>query len=248
MADRDEVIGRLDPTLLDTTWNFDDPAGSEAIFRKHLATLDPHGIAAAELATQIARALGLQGRFDEADAVLDGIASEHPVVEARVNLERGRIRNSGGDPAAAVPLFLSALDHARIAGNDYLAVDALHMLAIIDQPRAGHWMRQGIALTEASADPRTRRWQGALHNNLGWTLHDNEDFGAALVQFEHALAAYEATGTPEQVHIAQWTIARCLRSLGREEEALTIQERLAADDPPDAWVADEIAILKGTAG
>ncbi len=113
MVDRDEVVDRLDPTLLDTIWNFDDPAGSEAIFRKHIAQLEPGSIAAAELAMQIARAMGLQGRFDEADAVLDSIASEHPVVGGRVKLERGE----SGTPVAIRPRHSPSPNRRSIQGT-----------------------------------------------------------------------------------------------------------------------------------
>jgi len=73
MTDRDDAIERLDPALLDHLWDFGDPAGTESRFHEHLAQLEPGSIAAAELTTQIARAMGLQGRFDEADSLLDGI-------------------------------------------------------------------------------------------------------------------------------------------------------------------------------
>ncbi len=74
----------VDGALLDNFWDFGDPAGSEARFRKQLGPLDPKGIAAAELTTQLARALGLQDRFTEASAVLDGIDHPHPVVQAQL--------------------------------------------------------------------------------------------------------------------------------------------------------------------
>ena len=154
----------LDTTWLDDAWDFGDPPGSEARFRERLSTLDPASVEAAELTTQVARAMGLEGRIAEADALLDTISSEHPVVLARCNLERGRLRNSSGNGAESVSWFLQALEEARLASDDYLAVDALHMLAIVDEPGTTNWMRDGLAVAAASDDPRARRWQGALHN------------------------------------------------------------------------------------
>jgi tetratricopeptide (TPR) repeat protein len=234
--------------LLDTLWDLGDPAGSEGRLRAHLDRLDPEGIAAAELRTQVARALGLQGRFDEATAMLAGITGRHPVVLARLDLERGRVLNSSGKPGSAIPFFTRALDHARTADDDYLAVDALHMLAIVDSEHAAGRTREALGIAEASPDPRTRRWRGTLHNNAGWTLHDSGDFEGALREFEQAHGAFEETGTRQQVHIAHWTIARCLRSLGRNPEALEIQQRLADDDPPDEYVTEEIALLRRATG
>jgi tetratricopeptide (TPR) repeat protein len=234
----------LDPRELDALWNFDDPAGSEARLRERLATFAPGSVAAAELQTQIGRALGLQGRYPEGHDALDAIRNEHPQVLTRVSLERGRLYNSAGESAAAIPFFHKALAHADAAGNEALAIDALHMLAIADSERAEDWTRQGLARAEAATDPRVRRWRGPLHNNLGWALHDRGEYDSALPEFEAALAAYEESGTPVQVHIAHWAIARCLRSLGQYGEALAIQERLARDDPPDPFVDEEIAVLR----
>lgn len=115
----------------------------------------------------LARALGLQGRFEEAGAVLDGVSHPHPLARSRVALEQGRLRNSAGNPAAAIPYLRDALAHADAAGSDALAIDVLHMLAIADTDRADDWTRQGLARAGASSDPRARRWRGALHNTLG---------------------------------------------------------------------------------
>jgi hypothetical protein len=53
-------------------------------------------VARAVLETQLARALGLQARHDEADRVLERIDAPLPAIRARASLERGRLRNSGG--------------------------------------------------------------------------------------------------------------------------------------------------------
>jgi tetratricopeptide (TPR) repeat protein len=117
------------------------------------------------------------------------------------------------------------------------------MLAIADAANAAEWTRQGIDRATQSDDPLVRSWLGPLHNNLGWTHHDAGNYTAALAEFEAALVAFESHGTPFQAHVAHWTIARCLRSLGRLDEALAIQRRLAANDPLDPYVDGEIALL-----
>ena len=160
-----------------------------------------------------------------------------PVVAVRVALERGRVCNSSGRPIDAVPFFARALDLARTAGEDYLAVDAAHMLAIADEAQAQKWTREALHLIAGADDPRTARWSGALHNNLGWALHDGGDPAGALDEFVAAQAAFDATGTPEQQRVARWTLARCLRTLGRCVEALDIQQRLHESGPADGYVA-----------
>ena len=46
--------------------------------------------------TQLGRAIGLQGRYEEADALLDAVDGDEPTVAVRVLLERGRVLNSSG--------------------------------------------------------------------------------------------------------------------------------------------------------
>src|SRR6476661_163618 len=65
----------LEPRIRET-WDFDRPTESEARFRGLLAHEKPASPTHAILATQLARSLGLQQRFDEANAVLDSVEVE----------------------------------------------------------------------------------------------------------------------------------------------------------------------------
>jgi tetratricopeptide (TPR) repeat protein len=47
--------------------------------------------------------------------------------------------------------------------------------------------------------------------------------------FKRALALREEQGKPPQIRIARWMVARVLRSLERYDEALAIQQGLAAE-------------------
>jgi len=234
----------------DAFWNFDDPAGTEMAFRKILDSEASDWVEhdRAELLSQIARTLGLQGKFEAADAVLEEgqkAAVGHPRAEARVLLERGRVRNSSGDKAGAIPLFEQALIKADEAEEDFLAIDAIHMLAIASPPeKQMHWHREGIKRSEQSQDPRVRGWLGSLYNNLGWSLHDAEMYGEALSTFEKALAFRIEQGKEGPIRIAKWCVARCLRSLSRPSEALEMQRQLhqecASANAPDGYVEEEI--------
>jgi tetratricopeptide (TPR) repeat protein len=237
------MTDRLDPARLDALWDFDDPEGSAERFREELASASP--IAAAELSTQLARALGLAGRGDDADAVLADIPETAPVVAIRLALERGRRLNSSGRPEHAVPYFERALELARAEDDDFLAVDAAHMLAIAEPVRALEHSQTALDIIAETPDERTKRWDISLHNNLGWWHHDAEEYDSALAEFELADAAARARGTLDQQQLAQWAIARCYRSLGRTEEALAIQERLLVERPDDEFVLEELAELRG---
>src|SRR5262245_27322592 len=99
------------PDKIDALWDYDHPTESEAAFRHALKTLDEPIDAAVrlELLTQIARAQGLQRRFDEAHTTLDAVEAHvdgsTPRVRVRYLLERGRVYNSSRQPERAQPYF-----------------------------------------------------------------------------------------------------------------------------------------------
>jgi tetratricopeptide (TPR) repeat protein len=239
-------VGRLDPYLLDDLWDFDHPAISERRFRELINRTPVGRCAHAELTTQLARAVGLQGRYDEATELLDAVEvldCDLPVVRIRLRLERGRVLNSSGAVDRAVANFREALESAQASGEEFLEVDAAHMLAIADRERADGWTELALRVVVKARDPRTQRWAGALHNNAGWSRLDVGDYAAALDEFEAALAAYSLHGTVEQVRVARWAVGRALRSLARFAEALDIQQRLAALGPADGYVQEELTEL-----
>ena len=201
----------LTQALLDELWDFGDATASEARLRYAATTADAGD--RAELETQVARALGLQDRFAEGDRVLDAIHSDAAVVRARVALERGRLRNSEGDPGAAVPLFVAAAEAAASAHLLFLRIDALHMLAIADADGSARWTTEALALLENTDDPRTLRWNVALHNNAGWTHFDSGRFAEALTAFEHARDAAERWGTAQQVQWADEALSEARAAL-----------------------------------
>jgi len=234
-------------------WDFDRPDVSEERFRAALGAAT--GSDALVLRTQLARALGLQRRFDEAAAELDAVPDNgDPLVRTYRELERGRVLNSGGDPDGARAHFLTALAEAEAAGLDHLAADAAHMMAIVEPGEAQlPWAERALAIAEASADPRARRWIGSVSHNLGWTLHGLGRHEEALAVWRRALTFREEQFREEQsreehgdagaLHIAQWTVARGLRSLGRYEEALAIQRDLAGWVESDGYVREELGEL-----
>lgn len=204
----------LDQKTLDRLWDFDNPELSEQRFREAMADEKYDADERAELATQLGRAIGLQGRFEEADALLDAIDGEdEPTVGVRIVLERGRLLNSSGHAAMAVPLFEQAAELGDHLGEEFLAVDALHMLAIADADHAELWTRSALEYASTAHDPNTRRWMVALHNNLGWSLHGAGRLTEALVEFQLAEQWADRVGTPAQQQYARDAIAECEHAL-----------------------------------
>lgn len=242
----DERINKL--------WNFGDPAATEVRFVEVLGRADyaPGTATRAELLTQIARSQGLQRKFDEArrtlseaDALMASLGDAAKVARVRWHLERGRTDNSSktGDRGRAD--FLKALDLAQAAGEENLAGDAVHMMAIIEPPDAAlEWSHRGIRMAEEAKSEKAKNWLGPLYNNTGWTYHDRKEYGKALELFEKSLAYRTEKKQEDEIRIAKWTIARCLRSLGRFEEALSRQQALHAEfeaaKKTDGYVFEEL--------
>lgn len=197
---------------LDELWNFDDPEQSAQRFAGAAANADPED--ADEYRTQEARALGLQGLFDEASALLDHINAERasPAARARIVLERGRIANSAGCPEGAVPHFAEAVEIATDHGLDFLRIDGLHMLAIADTEREADWFAQAVRAAEAATDGRTQRWNVALHNNHGWNLFDGGDIDGAIAELELAQQWADRVGTEFQRQLAREGLDRARRA------------------------------------
>lgn len=233
-------------------WDYNDPAATEARFRDLIPRAIESGDAGyyAELLTQIARAQGLKGEFEAAHATLDSayavMEEENSVAMARYLLERGRAYNSSGEPDTSRGYFLKAYDLATDIGADFYAVDALHMLGIVEPPeKQMEYNLKALALAERSEDERARKWRGSLYNNMGWTYHEQAEYERALGMFQKSLAFREEIDDTAGVLIAKWTIARTQRSLGNVEEALAMQLGLEKDIeeyglPGDGYVYEEI--------
>ena len=85
-------------------WNFDDLDGSERRFQDQLKK-ETSDAGRAEVLTQLGRAQGLRAMFSDGDHLIDraqALSDGSAVVEARIQMERGRLRNSSGDTGAAL--------------------------------------------------------------------------------------------------------------------------------------------------
>ncbi len=205
-------------TLLDELWDFEDPAGSEQRFAVEEGSESHTDSERAELVTQRARALGLQRRFEDGHALLDSLGDpSDAAVRTRVALEAGRLLNSAGRPAEAVPEFETAAGTAETASLLFLQIDALHMLAIADETRSSEWAAQAIDLALAAPDDRTRRWLVSLHNNLGWGHFDGGRLNEALDHFQQAQEWAEQVGNEQQKVWAREAIDECAAAMAQRD-------------------------------
>ncbi len=237
------------PPDIDALWDYSHPDQTEARFREVLLQVPEADPAFLELLTQIARAQGLQRKFEQAHKTLDQVqrrlADTGSRPKVRYLLERGRVLNSSGKPEEARPLFDQAADMATQLNEDFYAVDALHMLAIVAPPGQSLALNlQAIQHAERSRQERARNWLGSLYNNTGWSYHEMGEFEAALETFQKAETWQRSMGRLPELRIASWCVARTLRSLNRFEEALSrqlaLEEEWAADGETDGFVFEEI--------
>jgi len=233
----------------DALWDYSHPDRTETKFCEILLQFPEDNPVFLELLTQIARAQGLQQKFDHAHQTLDqvkrrlGPTPSRPKI--RYLLERGRLFNSSGKAEVARPFFGQALDLAQQLQQDFYAVDALHMLALVSPPAQSLTLnKQAIELAKSSKQERARNWLGSLYNNLGWVYHELSKYALALDAFEKAETWQRSKGRVVETRIAAWCIGRTLRSLGRLDEALSRQMALMGEwesvGQQDGYVYEEI--------
>ena len=214
------------------------------------------------LQTQIARTFGLRRQFFKARSILSSIginiATAAPEVQIHYSLELGRTYASAAHPAdmrtsdhdkTAREHYLHAFQTAKRAGLDALAIDALHMMPIVDADpsRQLAWNQKAIAFVEQSTQPESKRWEGALRNNVGYAKHLLGEYDEALRQFRLSLEAYQKDENIEAVRIAHWMIAWTYRAQKRYAEAIDIQLSLEREwhavGKPDPYVFEELQHL-----
>ena len=230
-------------------WDFDDLDGTERRFQDLLAAeQDPS--ARAEVLTQLGRVQGLQGNFAAGERLLEEaetLAGSSERAGVRIDLERGRLIRSGGDPESALPLFASAFESASAGDELFLAADAAHMAAIAAPTQEARlaWTARGVELAE-SGDGSASYWIGPLLNNLGWDQFDAGEYGAALETFEKALRAREAD--PENqagIALARYAVAKALQALDQHADAAVQLELAVAwtetEHKPDGWFHEALA-------
>ncbi len=244
----------------DRMWDFQDPEGTEARFTEIIPIAEREGNTSykAQLYTQIARAQGMQGKFDEAHKTLnkaDALVNPTNVMSnIRILLERGRVYNTQGMPEKAKPLFVKAMDIGRMNNFDVMTIDAIHMLGIVDPPEKQiEWNLLAMSIAEESEDQRVKGWLGPLYNNIGWSYYDLGDYENAQIMFEKSLDFRESIQDQQGIRIGKWTLGHLYRIINKLDKALDIQLALENeindnDLPKDGFVLEELAELYAIKG
>ena len=245
----DEVSKLLD------LWDYSDPAATEMLFVSltEEAGQSDNTEYLPILITQLARTHSLRDDFTLAHQQLDQAKSLIGEQKSRpwvfLLLERGRTYNSSGSKLKALEYFEEAFITAEIIGDDYLAIDAAHMVAIAETlENQMKWNIIALGIAETSKSHRARSWLGSLYNNMAWTLFDQGDYEKALDLFDKAVDFRREKKNLRRLQIARWAVARTYRALHRIDEALQIQQSLLSETetkglPADGYVVEELAEL-----
>lgn len=239
----------------DKLWDYDNPSETEKKFRDLIPVIKDSKDKSSylQLLTQTARTLGLQMKFDEAHELLDEVdpllTDDLYVAKIRYLLERGRTFRSSKQVEKSRDFFLKAYELAVKHNEDNYAIDAAHMLGIIEPYKeAQEWNELAIKLTEKTNDEKAKKWLGPLYNNTAWNYHDNKEYEKALETFRKNVDFHTKRQSKQQLIIAKWSVARALRSLERTDEALEMQLSLLKEIEEkgleqDGYIYEELAEL-----
>ena len=235
----------IDPKPL---WDFDNPKASQEKFAM-LAQSTDNEVDKAILFTQVARALGLQGHFEQGFEILESIISNSPEVQAFIHIETGRLLRSSGKPDQAKPEFEIAAELTKASNREELHIDALHMIALVlPQAEQIPFTLRTLDQARSAKSPEAKNWVASILNNLGMSYSGEGDWEKALECFEEALIERKRMGKQSTVFIARYMVGWALRNLNRNQEALDyqleLQKDLALAGDSDEYVDKEVELLK----
>jgi len=215
--------------------NFDDLfIGDPSEIEKNLRELLPKAKALKDqsiylqMMARIALTEALQKKFEDAHNTLNTaeklLKSGDHLARARILLERGRVYQQADNVELATPLFKQSYEISKKHQFDEHMLDAAHMIGIVseDVHEKIKWNELAIELAKESKVPRGRAWLGPLYHNVGQAYIEVEQYQNALNASEKALEYRKQEGYAPNVRVAKWSVARAMRFLNRQNEALPI--------------------------
>lgn len=85
------------------------------------------------------------------------------------------------------------------------------------------WLQQAMQLVQQSKCPDAKLWLPQINLMAGWHAYDIHHYEDALVNFQTAISATDATRPDAKLFGLFWSKARALRALNRVSEALELQ-------------------------
>jgi len=221
----------------DDLWNLGEPVVIETEFRKLLPQAESlkNKSIYLQILSQIALTQALQKRFDDAHKTLNNaealLTPEYELAHVRILLERGRVFQQAAKIPEARVCLEQSFELSTKHNFDFHTINAAHMIAIVASTTTEKitWNQRALDLAAKTQDQRAQNWLGSLYNNLGQNYLEAKQFEKALAVFQKALECREKEDYAPNIRYAKWSVARALRSLGRLDEALTIQNAVLKD-------------------
>lgn len=194
---------------------------------------DPHYHC--QLLTQIARAQGLQRKFEAANKTLDHtlkvMRDMTSITFVRYLLERGRVYGAAEQQVRAKTFFREAWAMSNRVQADAYAIDAALQLASIQATRETQleWCLRALQRARDTRDDSAKQSLSAVHERLGWVYHQLGEFESALDCFRQVVAVRQTQGNAKALSGAKWCVGRVLRSLDKCQDAYRIQQDLLAE-------------------
>ena len=111
---------------------------------------------------------------------------------------------ASGDSKRARILFNDAFIIADRLGDDYLAIDAAHMMAISEALSNQHkWHVIAVNIAEASTSDFARNWLGTLYNNMAWTYFEKGSYDKVQELFNKVVQFRQDKGQARREQIAR---------------------------------------------
>lgn len=174
----------------------------------------------------LARTYSMLKRLDEGQPFLDQAASlsreDQPIAHARFLWTTARYSNDRGDTATALTQYQHMHDYCLKQERFQDAIDATHMLALLDPDREKQieWALAGIDAAERGG---FESMLAILWNNLGWTYDELKRHDDALHALQQArIFHYKHSNRLSQL-IADYAVGYALRMAGKPKEAQTAQ-------------------------
>lgn len=239
LNDSDGVHNKMssnsEPNNMSKLENFDDLfVGNPIDIEKNLRELLPQAFALEDKSTylqilsQVALTQAMQKNFKGAHETLNSaerlLTSENELARVRILLERGRTFMQEGNIEAARPLFVQSYELSSSNHFDFHTANAAHMIAIVAVTPEDKikWNLLAIELVVNSKSIRAQAWRGSLYNNLGQAYIEEKEYSKALEALKKAQVLREEEGYAPNIRVAKWAVARALRFLNQNEEALNI--------------------------
>jgi tetratricopeptide (TPR) repeat protein len=226
---------------IDNFWDFENLQACEQKIRALLVnetSLETAATSRPENLILLARVQGLQRLFTEAASTLQiarsllRIDEEQSANSAEIKflIEQGRLFSLSMNHSQSLTYYLKAWEQSLKLNDPYYSIEAAMLLSISQSPKLqNEWLKKAIDLGETTQSMVAKKWLPILYAMDGWNSFDFRRFDESLQNFKKSLESLIDEQSPTVSIGLRWNIARALRALNRNQEALDLQVTLSTE-------------------